>query len=213
MRMRMMARGNACSGNPGGTASCDRRWLGGGGLTAGIVSPRGLRQRRDPRSGCRPEGREPEPEPEAASTEAGGSPLGSLLPSQAQISEGFEKVGFVGGQGTRVKWGVLREKIPEGEALPNPEDREKRRREAAENLVNIDQEERSRRLLAGSLGMVVTTALAFLCTGQPFLVRMQKIEDEAISEQILSKVNTMNGRMFLITTALSIAYSAFPFQN
>merc|ERR1711937_1008726 len=35
------------------------------------------------------------------------------------VKEGFEKVGFVGGSGTRVKWGVLQEKIAEDEVLPD----------------------------------------------------------------------------------------------
>lgn len=40
---------------------------------------------------------------------------------------------------------------------------------------------------------------------------MQKIEDEDLAARILAKVNNMNGRMALITTAISIAYAIFPF--
>jgi len=87
------------------------------------------------------------------------------------VSEGFEKVGFVGGKGVRVKWGVLQEKIADNEILPEESERERRREQAAKDLVNIDQEERNRRLIAGGTGMVFTTALAFICASQPWYVR------------------------------------------
>jgi len=87
------------------------------------------------------------------------------------VKEGFEKVGFVGGSGTRVNWGVLQEKIAEDEVLPDEIERISRREEAAKSLVNIDQLERNRRLIAGSAGMAVTTVLAFLLAGQPWYVR------------------------------------------
>ena len=60
------------------------------------------------------------------------------------IAEGFEKVGFVGGEGVRVKWGVLREKIGEDEELPSVFEQIRLREEAAEDLVNIDMTERNR---------------------------------------------------------------------
>ncbi len=41
---------------------------------------------------------------------------------------------------------------------------------------------------------------------------MQKIEDETVAKKILDKVNGMNVRMALISTAISIVYAAFPFE-
>ncbi len=40
---------------------------------------------------------------------------------------------------------------------------------------------------------------------------MQAIEDASVSKKILDKVNAMNGKMFLVSTALGVAYAAFPF--
>jgi len=40
---------------------------------------------------------------------------------------------------------------------------------------------------------------------------MQTIEDESVSKKILDKVNAMNGKMFLVSTALGVAYASFPF--
>ena len=95
----------------------------------------------------------------------------SLSVDRSVIREGFEKVGFVGGTGTRVKWGVLRVPIGEDEVFPGEEASERRRAEAATELVNIDGEERARRYLAGGVGMVITSVLAFLLAGQPWYVR------------------------------------------
>jgi hypothetical protein len=97
--------------------------------------------------------------------------LAKKFPSEKVISEGFEKVGFVGGQGVRVKWGVLQEKIAEGEALPSEAERERRRAKATEDLVNIDESERARRMVAGGTGMAFTTVLAFVLASQPWYVR------------------------------------------
>jgi len=95
-----------------------------------------------------------------------------LTPPEGVIAEGFEKVGFVGGQGTRVKWGVLQEKIdPATEAMPDVFESLKLREEAARDLVNIDAAERQRRLLAGSAGLAFTAALGVLCATQPWYVR------------------------------------------
>ena len=70
--------------------------------------------------------------------------LKGLSVPQDEVRKGFEKVGFVGGKGVRVKWGVLREKIQDGEALPSEEEQNRRREEAAAALVNIDDQERFR---------------------------------------------------------------------
>jgi len=42
---------------------------------------------------------------------------------------------------------------------------------------------------------------------------MQKIEDKGVSKKILDKVNNMNVKMALISTAISIAYAAIPFSK
>ena len=77
----------------------------------------------------------------------------------------------VGGKGVRVKWGVLQEKIPDSEALPDEAERERRRQEAGESLVNIDKEERKRRLVAGGVGMAITAVAGVLLAPQPWYMR------------------------------------------
>jgi hypothetical protein len=42
---------------------------------------------------------------------------------------------------------------------------------------------------------------------------MQKIKDEGVSKKILNKVNNMNVKMALISTAISIVYAAIPFSK
>jgi len=42
---------------------------------------------------------------------------------------------------------------------------------------------------------------------------MQKIEDETLANKILDRVNSMNARMALITTVISVVYAAFPFKH
>ena len=42
---------------------------------------------------------------------------------------------------------------------------------------------------------------------------MQKIEDETISKKILEKVNSMNVKMAIISTAIAAAYAAYPFAK
>lgn len=87
------------------------------------------------------------------------------------IKEGFEKVGFRGGEGVRVKWGIIQEKIPETEALPSEEEQAARRARAAADLVNIDGAERRRRATAGLGGLALTTIVAFALQHDPWYVR------------------------------------------
>jgi len=42
---------------------------------------------------------------------------------------------------------------------------------------------------------------------------MQKIEDEALAQRILDKVNSMNGKMAIISTALSLVYALAPWKQ
>eukprot|EP00854_Cymbomonas_tetramitiformis_P001280 gene1280-1865_t len=74
----------------------------------------------------------------------------TLSTSPDPIRTFFEIAGFGGGNGVRVKWGVLREKVDDAEiAESTEEDRAGLRARAAEQLVNIDLDERERRGLAG----------------------------------------------------------------
>jgi len=66
---------------------------------------------------------------------------------------------FKAGEGRRIAWGLLTEEV-EPSSIPSDAERAALREQAAEDLVNIDQNERDRRRIAGTALSVATAALA-----------------------------------------------------
>ena len=76
---------------------------------------------------------------------------GAIEPMKIAIDSGFK-------EGKSIAWGVLQRDLDEAD-VPNKKEREKRKKEAAKELVNIDSNERNRRKIAGSVGAVFSTVL------------------------------------------------------
>lgn len=98
----------------------------------------------------------------------------TLSTSPDPIRTFFEIAGFGGGNGVRVKWGVLREKVDDKEIAEGTEEsRASLRARAAEQLVNIDLAERERRSLAGRLVLAATavSAVGLFATAAPLASR------------------------------------------
>jgi len=66
---------------------------------------------------------------------------------------------FQGGSGKRIAWGVLQQDVDPA-AVPDADERARRREVAASSLTNIDAAERQRRQLAGTAMSIATGALA-----------------------------------------------------
>eukprot|EP00238_Polyblepharides_amylifera_P010849 CAMPEP_0196585504 /NCGR_PEP_ID=MMETSP1081-20130531/50939_1 /TAXON_ID=36882 /ORGANISM="Pyramimonas amylifera, Strain CCMP720" /LENGTH=133 /DNA_ID=CAMNT_0041907077 /DNA_START=200 /DNA_END=601 /DNA_ORIENTATION=- len=87
--------------------------------------------------------------------------------SDTPIGEMFSKI-YKPATGYRIKYGVFTEKISEIKGSerssffdePSEQQVAERQREAAEQLVNINQEERDRRSAVGSVGLVLTAGIA-----------------------------------------------------
>lgn len=75
---------------------------------------------------------------------------------QEIIDKGFNDPSREGSY--RIKFGVLQEKV-DPSAVPSAEEQRRRRAVAAETLTNIDQDERDRRQLVGSVCAVLSVAL------------------------------------------------------
>ena len=78
----------------------------------------------------------------------------SFDPAATVISTAFQA-----GSGRRIAWGVLTEEVDPA-SVPSDAERQALRDTAAANLVNIDQDERDRRRVAGTALSVATAALA-----------------------------------------------------
>ena len=76
---------------------------------------------------------------------------GAIEPMKIAINSGFK-------EGKSIAWGVLQRDLDESD-IPNDKEREKRKKEASKELINIDSNERNRRKIAGSIGAVFSTIL------------------------------------------------------
>lgn len=95
-----------------------------------------------------------------------------------KVAEFMKIAGFRGGVGKRVKYGVLQEPVNQAEVDAIPESRrEELRQKAAEELTNIDQEERDRRALIGQILLSSTALLAVLAyiRGDPWWLRFIEV--------------------------------------
>lgn len=90
----------------------------------------------------------------AAAAPAAAPPAASSDPLAAMF-----KVLFAPGKGRKIAWGVFQQEIDPA-SVPSDEERASRREAAEEMLVNIDGDERSRRLKAGLAMSAATVALA-----------------------------------------------------
>lgn len=76
---------------------------------------------------------------------------GAIEPMKKAIDSGFK-------EGKSIAWGVLQRDLDESK-IPDLQERKKLRAQASKELVNIDNAERNRRKLAGSIGAVISTVL------------------------------------------------------
>ena len=85
------------------------------------------------------------------------------------LAEQFKTM-YPGGSGKRIKWGVFQEEVSAAELQATDAESQRSLREAAaENLTNIDADERGRRYKAGTGAAVFCAVLAAfqLSTGAP----------------------------------------------
>lgn len=88
------------------------------------------------------------------------------------MAKGFRDI-YTPGEGTQVTWGVFKTSVDQ-DKIPEAEERAALRERAARDLTNIDDEERARRGVAGSVLAVVTVAVGagLLASHSPPLTRL-----------------------------------------
>ena len=71
---------------------------------------------------------------------------------------------YEGGKGKKIAWGVFQQDV-DAASVPSPEEQARRRDQAAVDLVNIDDEERERRKVAGLALVAFTVAFGAALLG------------------------------------------------
>eukprot|EP00468_Gymnochlora_sp_CCMP2014_P011025 CAMPEP_0167757988 /NCGR_PEP_ID=MMETSP0110_2-20121227/10224_1 /TAXON_ID=629695 /ORGANISM="Gymnochlora sp., Strain CCMP2014" /LENGTH=165 /DNA_ID=CAMNT_0007644225 /DNA_START=100 /DNA_END=597 /DNA_ORIENTATION=- len=105
-----------------------------------------------------------------------------------EVKQVFEKL-FPAGEGKQIVYGVLTRDLQN--VPPSPEEQKRRRDKAAAELVNINDEERARRRMAGQIGYVFTIGLAatLIWLPVPPLARLGLFFPVAFSQSFIDSAN------------------------